>query len=93
MIYRMGFQSELSVANALIDKYGKCDNTEYARLVFNKMVERDIVSWTSMIYSYANMGKNEESFILFEKMRLEGMRPNDFYMECNDRWICQERRL
>ncbi|XP_060190940.1 pentatricopeptide repeat-containing protein At5g59600-like isoform X1 [Lycium barbarum] len=78
MIYRMGFESELSVANALIDMYGKCGNTEYARLVFNDMVEGDIVSWTSMIYSYANMGKIEESFILFEKMRLEGIRPNDF---------------
>nr|XP_009764589.1 PREDICTED: putative pentatricopeptide repeat-containing protein At3g49142 [Nicotiana sylvestris]XP_009764590.1 PREDICTED: putative pentatricopeptide repeat-containing protein At3g49142 [Nicotiana sylvestris]XP_009764591.1 PREDICTED: putative pentatricopeptide repeat-containing protein At3g49142 [Nicotiana sylvestris] len=78
MIYRMGFESELSVANALIDMYGKCGNTEYARLVFNVMVERDIVSWTSMIHSYANTGKIEESFILFEKMRLEGIRPNDF---------------
>lgn len=78
MIYRMGFESELSVANSLIDMYGKCGNTEYARLVFNVMIERDIVSWTSMIYSYANVGKIEESFILFEKMRLEGIRPNDF---------------
>ncbi|KAJ8568624.1 hypothetical protein K7X08_028157 [Anisodus acutangulus] len=78
MIYRMGFELELSVANALIDMYGKCGNLEYARLVFNLMVERDIVSWTSMIYSYANMRKIDESFILFEKMRLEGIRPNDF---------------
>ncbi|CAN4084537.1 unnamed protein product [Withania somnifera] len=69
---------KLSVANALIDMYGKCGNTEYAHLVFNLMVKRDIVSWTSMIYSYANMGKIEESFILFEKMRLDGIRPNDF---------------
>lgn len=67
MIYRMGFESELSVANVLINMYGKCGSTEYARLVFNLMVERDIVSWTSMIYSYANVGKIEESFILFEK--------------------------
>ncbi|KAL2487940.1 Pentatricopeptide repeat-containing protein [Forsythia ovata] len=78
MIYKMGFEMDVSVCNALIDMHGKCGNIFYARKVFDRMAEKDIASWTSMICGCANVGMIEESVVLFESMRLEGLEPNDF---------------
>ncbi|KAK6164237.1 hypothetical protein DH2020_001101 [Rehmannia glutinosa] len=78
MIYKMGFQKDLSVCNALIDVYRKCRKICHARQVFDSMTERDVASWTTLICGYADAGKIEESVVLFERMRLEGVKPNDF---------------
>ncbi|GKU94140.1 hypothetical protein SLEP1_g7669 [Rubroshorea leprosula] len=71
-----GLESE--VGNPLIDMYGKCGHLCYARKVFDRMVERDIVSWTSMICGYCNVGNMDIAFDLFQRMKLEGLSPNDF---------------
>ncbi|KAG8389065.1 hypothetical protein BUALT_Bualt02G0190500 [Buddleja alternifolia] len=78
MIAKLGFETDVSVCNALIDMYGKCGEICNAREVFDKMLERDVVSSTTMICRYSDLGKIEESVILFERMRLEGVQPNDF---------------
>ncbi|KAH9328268.1 hypothetical protein KI387_000376, partial [Taxus chinensis] len=48
-VIERGFQSDLVVANALVDMYGKCGRLEDARDVFDKMPEPNVVSWTAMI--------------------------------------------
>lgn len=78
MVKQLGFESDVCVANALVDMYGKCGCIGYARTVFDRMAKRDIVSWTSMISGYCNVGKIEEALVLFERMKLEGLEPNDF---------------
>ncbi|KAG5227597.1 pentatricopeptide repeat-containing protein [Salix suchowensis] len=78
MVKQLGFESDVCVANALVDMYSKCGCIGYARRVFDRMVKRDIVSWTSMISGYCNVKKIEEALVLFERMRLEGLEPNDF---------------
>ncbi|KAG5051127.1 hypothetical protein JHK87_003325 [Glycine soja] len=78
MVCEMGFQNDVSVANALIDMYGKCGSISYARRLFDGMRERDVASWTSMICGFCNVGEIEQALMLFERMRLEGLEPNDF---------------
>lgn len=78
VIYRMGYDSVVSLCNALIDMYSKCGNIQYAGKVFDIMSERDVASWTSMICGYSNLGMIEKSLNLFEKMRHEGIEPNEF---------------
>ncbi|PKI58857.1 hypothetical protein CRG98_020756 [Punica granatum] len=78
MVYRLFLGDDLSVANALIDMYCKCGGLQYAQRVFCNMPVRDVVSWTSMICGYCNEGKVEEGLVLFEKMKLEGLEPNEF---------------
>eukprot|EP01018_Ginkgo_biloba_P002600 Gb_38500 [translate_table: standard] len=67
-IVRNGCQSDLFVANALVDMYGKCGSIEKARDVFDKMPQRDVVSWTAMIAAYAHNGYVDEALELFGKM-------------------------
>ncbi|OMO68955.1 hypothetical protein CCACVL1_19743 [Corchorus capsularis] len=76
VVNNLGFENDVS--NGLIDMYGKCGHLCYARKVFERMSERDVASWTSMISGYFNVGKCEEALILFERMKLEGLEPNEF---------------
>ncbi|RYQ81999.1 hypothetical protein Ahy_B10g100580 [Arachis hypogaea] len=78
MACEMGFQDDVSVANALIDMYCKCRLVSYACQVFDIMPVRDVASWTSMICGFCNSGKIEEALVLFERMKLEGLEPNEF---------------
>ena len=78
VISRTGFGNVVSVANSMIDMYCKCGHVGYGRKVFDGMIERDVVSWTSMICGYCNIGTLEEALVLFERMKVEGLEPNDF---------------
>ncbi|KAI5591834.1 hypothetical protein POPTR_004G124400v4 [Populus trichocarpa] len=64
------------VSNALVDMYAKCGSMDEARLVFDNMVERDVVSWTSMINGYILNGDAKSALSLFKIMQIEGLRPN-----------------
>lgn len=75
---KMGFVDEVSVANALIDMYCKCGRVCYAQRVFDRMVKRDVATWTSLICGYCNIGKTGKALDLFQRMKFEELEPNDF---------------
>jgi pentatricopeptide repeat protein len=77
-IIRGGFDSNVSVASALVDMYAKCGSIEKARQVFDKMLERNVISWTSMIGAYARRGDAKEALELYYQMRRAGVQPNHF---------------
>ncbi|GJU04442.1 pentatricopeptide repeat-containing protein [Tanacetum coccineum] len=78
LVCKYGLCFDLFVANGLIDMYCKCGSLSHARKLFDEMPERDIVSWTNMISGYSNVGRVQESRVLFERMRLEGLEGNEF---------------
>ncbi|XP_010248645.1 PREDICTED: pentatricopeptide repeat-containing protein At2g33760-like [Nelumbo nucifera] len=71
-----GCSNDLFVDAALVDMYSKCGDVEAARLVFDKMAVRDLVSWTSMISGYAHNGYNGETLQFFDLMRYSDVKPN-----------------
>ena len=73
---RFGFCSDVLLGNALIDMYGKCRCVAGARLVFDGMPLRDVISWTSMASCYVNCGLPREALRAFREMGLNGERPN-----------------
>eukprot|EP01018_Ginkgo_biloba_P030463 Gb_36435 [translate_table: standard] len=75
-IIRNGFESDIFVESALLDMYSKCGSLEIARHVFDKMPERDIVSWNAMIVGYGMHGHGDKALILFEQMQETGMKPD-----------------
>jgi pentatricopeptide repeat protein len=82
-IIKYGFESDLVVANALIDMYAKCGSIENACELFDKMLQRYVVSWTALITVYAHNGlldvaksdfeKLDSSFGVFEKESLQNI--------------------
>ncbi|XP_077231647.1 tetratricopeptide repeat (TPR)-like superfamily protein [Tasmannia lanceolata] len=65
-----GLEWNLFVHNALVSMYAKCGSVEDARALFEKMPDRDVVSWNAIISGYASKGMWEEAFELFELMRM-----------------------
>eukprot|EP01018_Ginkgo_biloba_P026430 Gb_07153 [translate_table: standard] len=79
-IIRRQFDSVIFVSNALIDMYAKCRNTDFARQVFYKMPQRNVISWTAIIAGYAQNGHAYEALQLFHQMQLADMKPNPITM-------------
>ncbi|OMO58240.1 hypothetical protein COLO4_34773 [Corchorus olitorius] len=69
-------RSHILMLNSVIDMYGKCGQMDLAYLVFSKMKEKNVSSWTSMIVGYAMHGQVEKALGCFLCMREVGIRPN-----------------
>ncbi|TMX04323.1 hypothetical protein EJD97_009837 [Solanum chilense] len=76
--FKIGFDSDVFVGSSLVDMYAKCRNIETARKVFDQMPERNVVSWSGMIYGYAQIAEDEEALRLFKLALDEGLDVNDF---------------
>ncbi|KAI8558505.1 hypothetical protein RHMOL_Rhmol04G0099500 [Rhododendron molle] len=77
-----GFSMDTSICNALIDMYSKCGKVDTARLVFDRMHTRDIVSWNAMIFGYGIHGLGKKAVLLFHDMEIAGLRPDDVTFIC-----------
>ena len=66
-ILRRGFESKIVVGTYIVDKYTKCGNMEYVPQLFDKMRERDIVSWSNMVVDYCRFGRGREAIEVFQK--------------------------
>eukprot|EP01018_Ginkgo_biloba_P017290 Gb_15235 [translate_table: standard] len=77
-IIKTRYDSDVFVASALIDMYVNCGEMENALKEFDKMPERDMVSWTAMIARCAQNGKSKEALKIFCQMQQAGMKPNQF---------------
>lgn len=53
---------------ALLDMYAKCGVIEDARLMFDGMSDRDVVSWTAMVAGFAKAGLMEDARRVFDEM-------------------------
>ncbi|XP_024525969.1 pentatricopeptide repeat-containing protein At4g39530-like isoform X1 [Selaginella moellendorffii] len=71
-----GFQSDTFVGNSLIGMYAKCGSLADAHKVFDRMPERDVVSWTALMLGYVECGEAEVAFSLFESMVSGGCVPD-----------------
>ncbi|XP_022724785.1 pentatricopeptide repeat-containing protein DOT4, chloroplastic [Durio zibethinus] len=76
-ILRNGYSSDRQVANALVDLYAKCGVLGLARLLFNMISSKDLVSWTVMIAGYGMNGFGNEAITTFKKMRNAGIKPDE----------------
>ncbi|XP_050874721.1 pentatricopeptide repeat-containing protein At1g11290, chloroplastic [Lathyrus oleraceus] len=69
---------ELTVNTALLSMYAKLGDLEYARMMFEKMPEKDVVVWNIMISAYSGKGYPKESLELVYCMVRSGIRPDLF---------------
>ncbi|KAI3911195.1 hypothetical protein MKW92_026097 [Papaver armeniacum] len=75
-IVRQGMGSNVDILNQLLSMYAKLGRIEIARKIFNRITRRDLVSWTSMITSYAQNGYASDALMLFRLMQEERLQPD-----------------
>ncbi|KAL6593994.1 hypothetical protein ACP70R_048895 [Stipagrostis hirtigluma subsp. patula] len=69
--------SDIKVGSALVDMYSKCGRVEDGRRIFDRMPEKNVVTWTSMVDGYGKNGLSDEALELFGEMRKQrDVRPN-----------------
>lgn len=67
-IIERGFLSDVVVASALLDMYAKCGSLYKARELFDRLSQRNVVSWNAMIAGYAQYAVFEEALRLFKEI-------------------------
>ncbi|KAJ8434803.1 hypothetical protein Cgig2_033753 [Carnegiea gigantea] len=77
-VLKTGFARDLTCNNTLLDMYAKCGDLDSAIQVFENMVDRSVVSCTSMIAAYAREGLSHAAIRLFHEMRDGALRPDAF---------------
>ncbi|ONK72460.1 uncharacterized protein A4U43_C04F19670 [Asparagus officinalis] len=77
MIKTMINQSVYS-SSALIEMYSRNYEFNMAKLVFDELDDKNVVTWSSMISCCLHKESVDEALKLFEEMVLEGIKPNEF---------------
>ncbi|KAF6161719.1 hypothetical protein GIB67_037814 [Kingdonia uniflora] len=68
LVLKMGFFKQVFIASGLITMYSRCGYMVESRQVFDEIVEKDVVTWNSMMASYSQKDANEEALGLFSQM-------------------------
>ena len=72
---KMGFGFDLYFGDAMVEVYGKCERFGNAYKVFDEMLVRDLVNWTSVISGCFCERNVIGAFMLLSRTRME-MEPN-----------------
>ncbi|OAY67266.1 putative pentatricopeptide repeat-containing protein [Ananas comosus] len=72
--------SNTHLNNALINFHARCGELGRAREVFDEMPRRTVVSWTALIAGYGAHGHGNAAIELFERMQVEGIKPDGVAM-------------
>ncbi|XP_077213305.1 pentatricopeptide repeat-containing protein At1g20230-like [Tasmannia lanceolata] len=76
IVIKSGFELNISVCNTLITMYSKCGSIRDSECVFGEILNPDIVSWNTIMASYAQHGYYEKAISLFEKMGMNCLKPD-----------------
>lgn len=74
---KYGLGREVTIGSALSTMYAKCGCIDEGNAVFQRMPERDVVSWNAMISGLAQNGCSDKALELFDGMRSEGIKPDN----------------
>ncbi|XP_047308251.1 pentatricopeptide repeat-containing protein At3g46790, chloroplastic [Impatiens glandulifera] len=75
-IIRNHLDSILPINAALITMYGRCGELEKSQSIFDRMNNRDVISWNSLISSYGIHGFGLKAISIFEEMKRLGFSPS-----------------
>ncbi|KAJ6807942.1 pentatricopeptide repeat-containing protein-like [Iris pallida] len=71
-IQRNGLEKDSFITISLLSLYMQCGDELKARVLFDAMEERDVISWNAIISGYSQNGFPHESLRLYRKMQEDG---------------------
>ncbi|KAI3925015.1 hypothetical protein MKW92_005991 [Papaver armeniacum] len=81
-----GKDANISVANSLVGMYGRCKNLTAANRLFRR-VQKDIVTWNTLITAYTHSGHSNEAISLFEQMISADVKPNSVTLKTHGKRV------
>ncbi|KAL1561761.1 pentatricopeptide repeat-containing protein [Salvia divinorum] len=73
---KLGFETDPFVQTALMGMYAACGLISEARTVFDKMPQRDVVTWNIMIDGYCRSRLFDDVLVLLEEMKSSDIKPD-----------------
>ncbi|XP_051148974.1 putative pentatricopeptide repeat-containing protein At3g13770, mitochondrial [Andrographis paniculata] len=73
LLIKSPFESHIYVGSSLLDLYAKAGRINEARIIFEGLPNRDVVSCTALISGYTQLGLDEEAVDLFCTLQRESM--------------------
>ncbi|KAG0487842.1 hypothetical protein HPP92_006653 [Vanilla planifolia] len=67
---------DILLTTMLATMYAKCGDVEKAKLLFDGMLQKDIVAWSAMISGFAQSGQPKEALCIFGEMLSKSITPN-----------------
>lgn len=77
---KAGLDLDSQVKNALASMYGKCADLEGVELLFGEIIEKNVVSWNTMIGAFGQNGFFLEAMLVFKQMLEERFNANSVTM-------------
>ncbi|EEF29678.1 pentatricopeptide repeat-containing protein, putative [Ricinus communis] len=78
-VVKYGYESSsVAIANSLVNFYGKCSELDDVYKVFDRINERDLVSWNSLISAFCRAQEWELALEAFRFMLAEDLEPSSF---------------
>ncbi|KAL3643138.1 hypothetical protein CASFOL_013953 [Castilleja foliolosa] len=71
LLIKNGLMNDVFVSTSLLHFYGSYGFTSDARMLFEEMPHKNVVSWTSLMVNYANGGLFDKVVSLYQRMRCE----------------------
>ncbi|KAL3533646.1 hypothetical protein ACH5RR_007167 [Cinchona calisaya] len=65
-----------ALETSILNMYLRCGSLSVARVIFDRMVTKDLVAWTMIIEGYGTYGLGLQALQLFQQMVEEGVKPN-----------------
>lgn len=75
-IWMRGYESDVFVGSTLISMYSKCGAIESAQHIFDKALQKNVVSWNALLAGYSQQGKWRQALHLYHEMRRDAVCPD-----------------
>ena len=75
---KTGYDFDVFVGSSVVVMYAKCGEIRDARKAIDEIPEKNVVSWSGMIYGYTQLGQDEEALRLFKEAMVVNLDVNDF---------------
>ena len=73
-----GIEMDVVIGTALVSMYSRCGNLELAESVFNRMPQRDLVTWNTLLSAYLYYLHSFDTLKFLLQMKLNGIDPDDY---------------
>ena len=75
-LFKVGFNTDPIVSNALLDMYAKRGSISDSQKVFSEIPQKSQFAWTSIISAHARHGDCDSVMTSFNEMKREGVKPD-----------------
>eukprot|EP00250_Pteridium_aquilinum_P015628 c22679_g16_i1 orf=118-1854(+) len=75
-IAKGGFENDTFLGSTLVDMYARCSSLTEAQSVFDKLPDKDAVTWNTLIAGYVDCDHSLEALNFLQKMQQEGVSPD-----------------